>query len=309
MSTESKQGLSITDGLPHKTTRKPDWLKIHMRIGENYTDLKEIVINGNLHTVCQEALCPNIYECWDRRSATLMILGDVCTRSCRFCNVKTGRPTWNDSGEPQRTAEAVRRMGLKHCVITSVNRDELPDGGASVWAETIRAIHKLNPDCSVEVLIPDLKGDIRDLKTVFDARPEILGHNIETVPRLYSSVRPQADYEQSLDVLRQSKEFGLRTKTAMMVGLGEKKDEVLETIQEAAEIGCDILAIGQYLQPTRNHHPVDRYVHPYEFDLYRKEGLKHGLKWVESGPLVRSSYHADEQAGFANHRRSSEKRV
>ncbi|HIA29054.1 MAG TPA: lipoyl synthase [Candidatus Marinimicrobia bacterium] len=276
--------------------RKPDWLKIQLRVGKNYSDLKEIVSHGNLHTVCQEALCPNIYECWDRRAATLMILGDVCTRSCGFCNVKTGRPTWHDPDEPQRTAEAVRQMGLKHCVITSVNRDELLDGGAAIWAETIRAIHELNPDCTLEVLIPDFKGDEIPLKTICDANPEILGHNIETVPRLYSAVRPQADYLQSLDVLKRSKKFGMRTKTAMMVGLGEMKGEVIETIKKVAETGCDILAIGQYLQPTRDHHAVDRYVHPSEFDFYREEGLKQGLKWVESGPLVRSSYHADAQA-------------
>jgi len=282
--------------ISQNSPRKPDWLKIQLRVGKNYSDLKEIVRKGNLNTVCQEALCPNIYECWDRRAATLMILGDVCTRSCRFCNVKTGRPIWYDTNEPQRTAEAVRRMGLKHCVITSVNRDELPDGGAATWAETIRAVHELNSDCSLEVLIPDFKGDERSLETVFEARPEILGHNMETVPRLYSSVRPQADFQQSLDVLRQSKKFGLRTKTAMMVGLGERKSEILETIQRVAETRCDILAVGQYLQPTKKHHPVERHVHPSEFDFYREEGLKCGLKWVESGPLVRSSYHADEQA-------------
>ena len=279
-----------------RTDRKPDWLKVTLRTGENFSELKRMVRDGNLHTVCEEALCPNIYECWERRSATLMILGDICTRSCGFCNVKTGKPTWSDKQEPQRTAEAVRKMNLKHCVITSVNRDELPDGGASVWAETIRCIGRLNPDCSVEVLIPDMKCDNDDLHTIFNAQPDILGHNIETVPRLYREVRPQARYDWSLAVLRRSKEFGLRTKTAFMVGLGETTEEVFALMEDVAETGCDILAIGQYLQPTRRHLPVQRFVHPDEFSVYSKVGLKMGLDWVEAGPLVRSSYHADEQA-------------
>ncbi|MFQ6616631.1 MAG: lipoyl synthase [Fidelibacterota bacterium] len=276
--------------------RKPDWLKISIRTGQNYRDLKSLVRRGNLHTVCEEALCPNIYECWERRSATLMILGDICTRSCGFCNVKTGKPTWDDPGEPRRTAEAVKEMGLKHCVITSVNRDELPDGGASVWADTIRQIHQLNPGCSVEVLIPDFRNDDAALESVFAAKPEILGHNVETVPRLYRRVRPQARIEWSLSVLRKSKGFGLRTKTAFMLGLGEQAEEVFSLMQGVAETGCDILAIGQYLQPTRNHVPVDRFVHPDEFSVYRETGLKMGFRWVEAGPLVRSSYHADLQA-------------
>lgn len=279
--------------------RKPDWLKIKVRTGENYMDLKNLVRRGNLHTVCEEALCPNIYECWERRSATLMILGDVCTRSCGFCNVKTGRPTWNDPDEPRRTARAVREMGLKHCVITSVNRDELPDGGASVWSETIRHVHKLNPGCSVEVLIPDFKNDDPSLGEVFEARPEILGHNVETVPRLYRRVRPQAKYHWSLSVLKKSKQFGLRTKTAFMLGLGEQAEEVFSLMRDVVETGCDILAIGQYLQPTRRHVPVERFVHPDEFNVYREAGLKMGFKWVEAGPLVRSSYHADAQAAMS----------
>lgn len=277
---------------PHK----PPWLKVRVRTGTHYSVLKGIVRNGNLHTVCEEALCPNIFECWERRSATLMILGDVCTRSCGFCSVKTGRPSWNDPDEPRRTAEAVRKMGLRHCVITSVNRDELPDGGAAVWAETIRQIRQKNPDCSVEVLIPDFKGDRDDLRTVFEAEPDILGHNMETVPRLYSKVRPQARYEWSLNVLRESRSFGLRTKTAFMLGLGELADEVFCLMEDVAETGCDIVAIGQYLQPTKNHLPVGRFVHPDEFSVFRKAGLDMGFKWVEAGPLVRSSYHADRQA-------------
>lgn len=279
--------------------RKPDWLKIRVRTGANYRDLKGIVRRGNLHTVCEEALCPNIYECWERRSATVMILGEVCTRSCGFCNVKTGRPSWNDPDEPRRTALAVREMGLRHCVITSVNRDELPDGGASVWAETIRKVHEINPDCSVEVLIPDFKNDDLSLEAVFSAGPEILGHNVETVPRLYRTVRPQARYEWSLSVLEKSKRFGLRTKTAFMLGLGEQAEEVFSLMKDVAETGCDILAIGQYLQPTRRHVPVSRFVHPGEFDVYREAGLKMGFKWVEAGPLVRSSYHAQAQAAVS----------
>ncbi|MDP6837271.1 MAG: lipoyl synthase [Candidatus Marinimicrobia bacterium] len=276
--------------------RKPDWLKVTLRSGQNFSELKGMVRDGNLHTVCEEALCPNIYECWERRSATLMILGDVCTRSCGFCNVKTGKPTWYDAREPQRTAEAVHQMQLKHCVITSVNRDELPDGGASIWEETIRSIRRLNPDCSVEVLIPDMKSDDEALLTIFTAQPDILGHNVETVPRFYGEVRPQARYDWSLAVLRRSKEFGLRTKTAFMVGLGETAEEVFSLMEDVAETGCDILAIGQYLRPTRRHVPVQRFVHPDEFAVYRKVGLKMGFDWVEAGPLIRSSYHADEQA-------------
>lgn len=276
--------------------RKPQWLKVHMKVGKDFSDLKQIVKGGNLHTVCEEALCPNIFDCWDRRSATLMILGDVCTRSCGFCSVKTGRPTWSDPGEPRRTAIAVKKMGLKHCVITSVNRDELPDGGASLWAETVRQIHRMHSGCSVEVLIPDFKGDSTALRTVFEARPEILGHNMETVPRLYRTVRPQARYGWSLQVLTESKSFGLRTKTAFMLGLGETAAEVFRMMEDIAETGCDILALGQYLQPTRDHLPVQKYVHPDEFSAYREGGLKMGFNWVEAGPLVRSSYHADRQA-------------
>lgn len=279
-----------------QTGRKPEWLKVRVRTGDNFRDLKRMVRNGNLHTVCEEALCPNIYECWERRSATLMILGDVCTRSCGFCSVMTGKPTWDDPDEPRRTALAVEQMGLKHCVITSVNRDELPDSGTAVWAETIREVHRLNPHCTVEVLIPDMRNEDGPLDTVFEARPEILGHNVETVPRLYSSVRPQAKYHWSLDVLRKSRAFGLRTKTAFMLGLGERAEEVFALMEDIAQTGCDILAVGQYLQPTRRHLPVQRYVHPDEFAVYKKAGLEMGFGWVEAGPLVRSSYHADEQA-------------
>ena len=276
--------------------RKPEWLKTKINTGSNYREVKKMVQNKKLNTVCEEALCPNIYECWERRSATLMILGDVCTRSCGFCNVITGKPIWDDPEEPYRTAQAVKQMGLKHCVITSVNRDELIDGGAKIWSETIKQIQKFNPDCSVEVLIPDMKNDNKSLNIIFKSNPRILGHNMETISRLYSIVRPQAKYDWSLNVLRKSKKFGLKTKTAFMLGLGETSEEVFDLINDIYETGCDILAIGQYLQPTKKHLPVKRYVHPDEFKIYKNYGLKIGLSWVESGPLVRSSYRADEQA-------------
>ena len=281
---------------PQSINKKPNWLKTKINVGSNYKELKTMVKTKNLNTVCEEALCPNIYECWERRSATLMILGDVCTRSCGFCSVITGKPIWDDPEEPLRTAQAVKQMGLKHCVITSVNRDELVDGGANIWSETVKLTHKLNPKCSVEVLIPDMKNKDRSLDIIFNSRPEILGHNMETVPRLYKSVRPQARYDWSLSVLQKSKKFGLRTKTAFMLGLGETAEEVFELINDIYKTGCDILAIGQYLQPTKKHLPVKRYVDPEEFKIYKNYGLELGLKWVEAGPLVRSSYHADEQA-------------
>lgn len=276
--------------------RKPSWLKTTLRTGNNFRELKRIIKAENLHTVCEEALCPNIHECWERRSATLMILGDICTRSCGFCGVSTGKPIWDDPDEPRRTALAVRKMGLKHCVVTSVNRDELPDNGAGIWADTVKEIHRLNPHCTVEVLIPDMQNKDGPLETVFQSSPEILGHNIETVQRLYSKVRPQAKYEWSLKVLAKSKSFGLRTKTAFMLGIGESAEEVFPLMEDIIQTGCDILCIGQYLQPTKYHSPVDRYVHPDEFEVYKKAGLEMGFCWVEAGPLVRSSYHADEQA-------------
>lgn len=295
MNSTDKMKTSIDDLANQKIQdRKPEWLKVQIRIGENYSDLKRIVQRSNLHTVCQEALCPNIYECWERRSATLMILGDVCTRSCRFCSVQTGSPTKYDSDEPLRIAEAVRKMGLKYCVITSVTRDDLTDGGASIWAETVRQIRRMNQGCSVEVLIPDFNGNDEVLQTVFETQPKIMDHNVETVPRLYRTVRPQADYQRSLTILNKSVKFGLITKSALMVGLGESTNEVLEVMRDVGETGCHIFSVGQYLQPTKAHLPVDRFVHPDEFQMYRDEGLKIGFKWVESAPLVRSSYHADK---------------
>lgn len=274
---------------------RPDWLKIRFSVNENFRELNKIVKENNLHTVCQEARCPNQSECWGKGTATLMILGDVCTRSCGFCAIKTGRPPIYDQLEPKRVGVAVQKMGLNHVVITSVNRDELPDQGSIVWAETIEEIRKLSPDCSVEVLIPDFKGVWEPLKRVIDAKPEILSHNTETVPRLYRRVRPQAKYDRSLWVLEKSKEYGMTTKTGIMVGIGETYDEVVALMKDLVEVQLDIFNIGQYLQPTKRHLPVERFVHPDEFAEYKRIGEELGIKHVESGPLVRSSYHAEEQ--------------
>ena len=278
-----------------KTQTKPPWLKTKLRSGPNFQDLKSIVSSNKVHTVCQEAMCSNISECWERRAATIMILGDTCTRSCAFCAIKTGRPSAVDMDEPRRTAEAVKKMGLHHCVITSVDRDELDDGGAGIWAETIRQIHAEVPGCSIEVLTPDFQGNPESIKTVLDARPEIMSHNMETVERLHRRIRPQAEYQRSLDVLRQSVVEGLQTKTSIMVGIGEEKNEVFALMDDVRATGCQIFSLGQYLQPTKKHEPVHRYVHPDEFAEYKEYGMKIGFNYVESGPLVRSSYHADEQ--------------
>ena len=248
-----------------------------------------------LNTVCEEAKCPNIYECWDRKTATIMILGDICTRACGFCSVKTGKPKWHDPAEPFRTAMAVKKMGLKHVVITSVDRDDLKnDYGATVWAETIDQIHLHVPDCNVEVLTPDFKGHKPSLLKVFNSAPEIFSHNIECVERISREVRTQANWQRSFNVLELSVKNGLRTKTGMMVGLGERFDEVITTMKQAAEIGVKIFTIGQYLQPTKNHLPVERYVEEDEFQDYKLFGLEAGFDVVKSGALVRSSYHADE---------------
>lgn len=278
-----------------KKPAKPSWLKTKLRSGPNFQDLKDIVNDHQVHTVCQEAKCPNISECWERRAATIMILGDVCTRSCGFCAVKTGKPSAVDRDEPRRTAEAVKKMGLHHCVITSVDRDELDDFGAEIWAETIRRVHEKVPGCSVEVLTPDFQGVAEHIQTVLDAKPEIMSHNLETVERLHRRIRPQAKYQRSLDVLRQSVKAGLQTKSSIMVGIGETREEVFTLMDDIRATGCQIFSVGQYLQPTQDHEPVHRYVHPDEFEEYRMYGLKIGFSYVESGPLVRSSYHADEQ--------------
>ena len=271
--------------------------KIKLQIGENYKFVKDIVKDQNLNTVCAEANCPNIYECWNRGTATLMILGDICTRACGFCAVKTGKPTWDDPLEPMRTALAVKKMQLKHVVITSVDRDDLKgDYGASIWAQTINEIHKKVPECTVEVLTPDFRGDHTALEKVFIAEPEIFSHNLECVERISKAVRTQSNWQRSLNVLKASANYGLKTKTGLMVGLGETFEEVIDTMKEAYYAGVSIFTIGQYLQPTTNHLKVQRYVSNEEFENYKNFGLEIGFEVVESGALVRSSYHADEQA-------------
>ena len=275
-------------------SRKP---KIRLQFGKGYKFVEKTVSKNHLHTVCEEARCPNIYECWDRGTATIMILGDICTRACGFCSVKTGLPRKLDEMEPIRTAMAVKKMNLKHVVITSVDRDDLKgDFGARIWAETIKQVHKHVPKCTVEVLTPDFQGYQPALEIVFNTKPEIFSHNIECIERISKKVRAQAVWLRSLEVLKQSVGFGLRTKTGMMVGLGESKDEVIETMKEIVDLGVDIFTIGQYLQPTKNHLEVKRYVEDEEFFYYKEKGLELGFQVVESGPLVRSSYHADEQA-------------
>jgi lipoic acid synthetase len=252
--------------------------------------------NQNLHTVCEEAKCPNIAECWNHRTATFMILGDTCTRSCGFCNIKVGIPNEIDLNEPQRVADSVKQLNLRHAVITSVNRDELKDGGALIFTQTVKLIKEVMPATTVEILIPDFRGSEEAFEIIMSNPPDILNHNLETVQRLYHVVRPQAKYERSLNLIKWFKARGLKTKSGFMVGIGEKKDEVLELMNDLVSYGCNILTIGQYLQPTKMHLPVDRFVTPDEFRFYKEEGLKMGFKIVESSPLVRSSYHADEQA-------------
>ena len=275
-------------------SRKP---KIRIQFGEGYKFVENTVSKNQLHTVCEEARCPNIYECWDRGTATIMILGDICTRACGFCSVKTGLPKQLDEMEPFRTAMAVKKMNLKHVVITSVDRDDLKgDFGARIWADTIKQIHKHVPQCTVEVLTPDFQGYQPALNIVFNAKPEIFSHNIECIERISKKVRAQAVWTRSLEVLKRSVDFGLKTKTGMMVGLGESKDEVIETMKEIVDLGVVIFTIGQYLQPTKGHLEVKRYVGDEEFLYYKQKGLELGFQVVESGPLVRSSYHADEQA-------------
>lgn len=269
--------------------------KIRLKVTQDYKFVNDVIQKNKLHTVCEEARCPNMYECWDRGTATVMILGDTCTRACGFCAVKTGKPTWNDSLEPYRTAMAVKKMDLKHVVITSVDRDDLRnDYGASTWAETIDQIHYHVPNCNVEVLTPDFKGFKPSLLKVFNARPEIFSHNVECVERISKRVRTQANWQRSLDVLSYSVLNNLRTKTGMMVGLGERFDEVVDTMRQVSDLGVKLFTIGQYLQPSQSHLPVDRYVEDQEFDDYKSIGIEMGFEHIKSGSLVRSSYHADE---------------
>ena len=271
--------------------------KINITTDENYKSVKKIVQKSYLNTVCAEARCPNIYECWSRKTATLMILGDTCTRGCGFCSIKTGKPTWDDPLEPYRVAQAVQKMQLRHVVITSVDRDDLKnDYGSTIWAQTINTTRKLNPKCTIEVLTPDFKGDKKALKTVFDSKPDIFSHNVECVERVSKRVRAQANWQRSLDVLKESIRYGLRTKTGIMVGLGETEQEVKDTMIQIADLGVQIFTIGQYLQPTKKHLKVEKYISKEKFEEYKVFGKSIGFKIVESGPLVRSSYRADEQA-------------
>jgi len=278
------------------TSRKPAWLRAKLPSGPGYSAVRALVDENNLHTVCQSAQCPNLGECWSRGTATLMILGNICTRSCNFCAIQTGKPTELDLGEPARVAIAVSKMNLKHCVLTSVARDELVDGGASVWAATIRAVKNLNPRTAVEVLVPDFKGRMHDVDTVLDAKPDIFNHNIETVERLQKPVRVQARYDRSRSVLRHAKSRGFTTKTGIMLGLGEESHEIEQTLRDIANDKTDIVTIGQYLQPSATHLPISRWATPEEFAQWKTFGLSLGIGVIESGPMVRSSYHADEQS-------------
>lgn len=289
--------MNSTEGTRGKQS-KPDWLKVRLPTGVGYKNVKSLIEEHDLHTVCESAACPNRGECWSRSTATFMILGNVCTRSCGFCNVITGRPTELDLDEPRRVAKAVSKLNLKYAVITSVNRDELKDGGASVWAETIKEVRAASPETKIEVLIPDFCGNWDALQTVLEARPDVLNHNIETVPRLYLQVRPQGKFERSLELLRRAKDFGMTTKSGLMMGLGETDEEVVEVLKQWRQVECDLVTLGQYMQPTPNHLPVHRWVHPDIFQRLYDIGMEMGFVNVFSGPLVRSSYHAEEQAAL-----------
>ncbi|MBA9087083.1 lipoic acid synthetase [Fontibacillus solani] len=289
----------------HVKEPKPDWIRIKLTTGDNYQNIKEMMRSKTLHTVCEEARCPNIYECWANRTATFMILGDICTRACRFCAVNTGMPTELDLEEPKRVAEAAENMNLRHCVVTSVARDDLNDGGAFIFAETIKAIRGRLPLCSVEVLIPDFLGNEESLRVVMEANPDILNHNIETVERMSDRVRAKAKYRRSLELLKRAKAMkpNIPTKSSIMLGVGEEWDEILQAMDDLREVDCDILTIGQYLQPSPQHLHVEKYYTPEQFAELKKEGMKRGFSHVESGPLVRSSYHAHEQVNSAKSRR------
>ncbi|MET0634905.1 MAG: lipoyl synthase [Chitinophagaceae bacterium] len=279
---------------PAQRIKKPDWLRVKLPIGESYKHVRSLVDTHKLHTICESGNCPNMGECWGAGTATFMILGNICTRSCGFCAVATGRPEPVDWDEPQRVAEAIHLMKVKHAVITSVDRDELKDGGAAIWYNTIKAVKALNPDTTLETLIGDFKGNKPDIARVIEAAPEVVSHNIETVERLTRQVRIQAKYWRSMEVIRTLKEGGRRTKSGIMLGLGETREEVFQTIRDLHDNGCDVITIGQYLQPTQKHLPVKRFVHPDEFNEYRDFGYNLGVDYVESGPLVRSSYHSEK---------------
>lgn len=284
---------TTTEARQPEKNRKPEWLKVKLPIGEEYRKVRELVSVNKLHTICSSGNCPNMGECWGAGTATFMILGNICTRSCGFCAVATGRPLGVDTNEPERVAESVRLMGVKHCVITSVDRDDLKDGGSIIWAETLRAIRRVSPGTTLETLVPDFQGKWENLQRIIDEKPEVLSHNIETVRRLTRRVRVQAKYDRSLEALSIVSNSGLRAKSGIMLGLGETEAEVLETMDDLRNAGVQILTIGQYLQPTRSHLPVAEYIHPDQFAKYKAIGKEKGFRYVESGPLVRSSYHAE----------------
>ncbi len=293
-------------GMKIRKRNKPEWLKIKTGVNDEYIKVRKIIQDNNLNTVCEEAKCPNRGECWRNKTATFMILGDNCTRSCRFCAVGSNPSGVVDQAEPEKIGRAVRLLDLNYCVLTSVTRDDLKDGGSFMWAKTIREVRKYNPEIKIEVLIPDFKGDLSALKTIIDAKPYVLGHNIETVKELYSTVRPEADYNQSLKVLKDAKKLGAMTKTGIMVGLGETIDQVLKVMQDARTVDCDLFTIGQYLQPTKNNLEVIEYITPEQFENYKKEALNMGFKEVMSGPLVRSSYKAEEMGRLVEYVKSVE---
>jgi lipoyl synthase len=280
-----------------KPIRKPDWLKIQLPKGDNYLKVKGILEEKGLHTICSSGKCPNMGECWNAGTATFMILGDICTRSCKFCATKTGKPLPVDTDEPEKIAQSIKHLNLKHVVITSVDRDDLPDGGAAIWANTVRKVKELNPETTIETLIPDFGGNADHLQIVIDSEPEIISHNLETVRRLTPHIRSAAQYDRSLGVLRQIAASGRRAKSGIMVGLGETEAEVLSTMDDLRKVNCEIFTLGQYLQPTSAHLPVSEYVHPDVFEKYRVAGLEKGFAFVESKPLVRSSYHAEKHIG------------
>lgn len=283
-----------TTGPEQVKPQKPSWLRVKLPIGAEYTKVRNIVESHKLHTICESGNCPNMGECWGAGTATFMILGNVCTRSCGFCAVATGRPSAVDLQEPMNVAKSVQLMNVKHCVLTSVDRDDLKDGGSEIWAATIKAVRQLNPETTMETLIPDFQGKWENLQRIIDVRPEIVSHNLETVRRLTKQVRIQAKYDRSLEVLKRLKEAGLKTKSGIMLGLGESEEEILETMDDLRTAGVDILTLGQYLQPTKNHLPVQEWITPERFAKYKEIGLEKGFKYVESGPLVRSSYHAEK---------------
>lgn len=279
---------------PNQRPRKPEWLRVKLPTGEEYAKVRNIVDTHKLHTICQSGNCPNMGECWGAGTATFMILGNICTRSCKFCAVATGRPLPADWNEPERVANSVKLMNIKHCVITSVDRDDLKDGGSIIWVETIKAIRAASPTTTMETLIPDFQGKWENLQNIIDIAPEIVSHNVETVRRLTREVRVQAKYDRSLEVLRRLKEGGMKTKSGIMLGLGETEEEIFETMDDLRAVGLDILTIGQYLQPTPKHLPVQAFIHPDKFKLYKEVGMEKGFRFVESGALVRSSYHAEK---------------